>query len=136
ASSYQHGVVLQHNTAKGGYRAFVVGDKPGDEARRGAFQKILAELPPKDAPITASERLVPHLSNRNNTYTLRIGVYNATHILLDQSALLPGEEKKLKAALAKRPWGLAARHPPFLLLERGGDPETLRPHLGNLLPQE
>jgi uncharacterized membrane protein len=133
AASYQDGAVLQQHTAKAGYRPFVFGAKKGDEDRRAALARILAQLP-KDARVSASERLVPHVANRQNAYTLRIGVYDAQYILFEPRALSVNERPKLERTLKRKPFGVAAEEKPFLLLERGLDPETLRAPLQRVLP--
>lgn len=97
--SYQFGAVLQQNTARGGYGPFVFGTTPQKQELYQALRKVLTKLPP-NAKVTASEMLVPHVSNRRYAYTMRTGIHDAEYLLY-----MPGigreESKNLYHALKR-----------------------------------
>jgi len=121
ACSYQFGAVLQQHTARSGYRSFVFGTRPGDVQRRADLAALIAQVPPR-AKIVSSETVVPHVSSRPDTYTLRRGLYDAEYMLLDLGQLLREEVTALREKLPASGFGLLAERPPFVLLRRGADP--------------
>lgn len=118
--SYQFGAVFQHNTARAGFDDFKFGTSQVDLERRAAREKVLAQIP-GDARVAASERIVPHLSNRPYAYALRTGVFDAQYIVL--SFALPWtRDDDLNNALPQirsQEFGVVDVQGPFALLKRG-----------------
>jgi hypothetical protein len=81
ATSYQHGAILQHNTARGGFSAFKF-DRTEKDIERYEQLISLRTLVPPEARIAGTERVLPHVSNRPNAYTIRsAGIQDAEYIL-------------------------------------------------------
>lgn len=128
ASSYQHGAILQQHTARGGFGAFTFGTSKSDLERRAALDELKKLLPP-DARVSASELLVPQVANRANAYSLRHGVFDADYVLLEPRRLNHREKRHVPALVRGRKFGVLQSSPPFLLLKRGEDPDTVAPFL-------
>jgi uncharacterized membrane protein len=117
ATSYQMGLILQQNTAWGGFSPFRVGLSPADKARHADLHSLIKQIPPT-ASVAASEMLVAQISSRKNAYTLRIGIFDADYIL----ARLPmgGDERNLVVdALRTGAYGVQAEKGEFILFRRG-----------------
>ena len=91
--SYQYGVVFQQNVAKAGFDPVKLGITETDRKRNGWLQEAIAIIPP-DAKISASERVVAHVANREDAYRIAEYVNDAEYILVDLRTLR-GDEKKL-----------------------------------------
>jgi len=118
--SYQFGAVFQHDTARAGFDDYKFGTSQVDLERRAARDDLLAQIP-RDARVAASERILPHLSNRRYAYALRTGVFDAQYIVL--SFALPWtRDDDLNNALPQiqsKEFGVVDIKGPFALLERG-----------------
>jgi len=117
ACSYLYGAVLQQETARGGFERFHFGTSPEDLARRASLVALLAEIPP-DARVSASEHLVPHVSGREDAYTLRFGVYDADYVLL-QLPLRGDERGTTGLALQGGAFGVVDDRGDLVLAKRG-----------------
>ena len=85
ATSYQHGAILQHNTARGGFSAFKF-DRTQEDIERYENLKSLCVLIPPEAKVAGTERTLPHVSNRPDAYTIRSsGIQDAEFILFQES---------------------------------------------------
>jgi uncharacterized membrane protein len=81
ATSYQHGAILQHNTARGGFSAFKFSRTEMDIERYEQLISLRA-LVPSEAKIAGTERVLPHVSNRPDAYTIRsAGIQDAEYLL-------------------------------------------------------
>ena len=81
ATSYQHGAILQHNTARGGFTAFKF-DRTEKDIERYEQLISLRKLIPPEAKVAGTERILPHVSNRHDAYTIRsVGIQDAEYIL-------------------------------------------------------
>ncbi len=118
--SHQFGAILQHGTARAGYNRFDFGTTPAQRTDYRDLRALIAEVP-ADAPIVASERIVPHVSNRRDAYTLRIGAYNARYLLSEIRGLLPEERRKLNKLLRSGRFGVSEVRGNFVLAQRGHD---------------
>jgi uncharacterized membrane protein len=119
ACSYLYGAVFQRGTARGGFYAYHFGTTPEDLARRASLAALLAEIPP-DARVSASEHLVPHVSGREDAYTLRFGVYDAGYLLL-QLPLRGDERDAAGTALREGTFGVVDDRGEIVLAKRGED---------------
>ena len=118
--SHQFGAILQQNTARAGYGAFVFGTTKAQEADYAALRALVAQVP-KDARIVASETIVPHVSNRRYAYTLRIGVFDADYLLAVTEGVLSDERKRLQGELRGHRFGVVDVRRRFVLMRRGAD---------------
>jgi len=120
--SYQYGAILQQNTARAGFDPFRFHGTPDRTAIRNARATLIERIP-GSASVAASERLVPHLSNRNNAYGLRAGVFDAEWIMLSYG--LPesraDDQANARKVLLDRSFGVVAISEPYILLKRGAD---------------
>ncbi len=81
ATSYQYGAILQHNTARGGFTAFKFDRTEKDIERYDQLISLRGLIPP-EAKVAGTERVLPHLSNRPDAYTIRtVGIRDAEYIL-------------------------------------------------------
>lgn len=81
ATSYQHGAIFQHNTARGGFSAFRFDRTEKDVERYEQLISLRALLPP-EAKVAGTEDVLAHVSNRPDAYTIRTaGIQDAEYIL-------------------------------------------------------
>jgi uncharacterized membrane protein len=81
ATSYQHGAILQHNTARGGFGSFKF-DRGEQDIEQYDQLMALCNLIPPEAKVAGTERVLPHVSNRPDAYTIRSpGIRDAEYIL-------------------------------------------------------
>jgi uncharacterized membrane protein len=81
ATSYQFGAFFQQHTARGGFGPFRFDLTHEDRQRHDRLYRLIAKVPP-DAKIVSSENIVPHVSQRKNSYTLRTGMHDADYLLV------------------------------------------------------
>ena len=79
-TSYQYGAIFQRHTARGGFGPYVFGRSPDAAADYKRLYSLIALVPPR-AKISSSEMLVPHVSSRPDSYTLRQGIFDADWLL-------------------------------------------------------
>ncbi|HVW24556.1 MAG TPA: DUF2079 domain-containing protein [Polyangiaceae bacterium] len=117
ATSYQFGAILQQHTARGGFGPFRFDLTPADVAHHQHVYKLIAEVPP-DAKIVSSETIVPHVSQRKNSYTLRTGLHDAEWLLVWMPPR--GDERILVVqALRAGTYGVFDESGEFMLAKRG-----------------
>lgn len=118
--SYQSGAIFQRNTAKGGFSPYNFETTPRDLADRKTFAEIVKLIPPR-ASVTASDNLVPQISNRPVAYTLRFSVFDAEYILFfsDPGRIEFQERGKVTEALTSGEFGVVDVKPPFAVAKRG-----------------
>jgi uncharacterized membrane protein len=117
ATSYQFGALLQQHTARGGFGPYRFDLTAADHQRHARLYSLIAQVPPR-AKIVSSELIVPHVSNRPDSYTLRTGMYDAEYLL----AWMPlrGDERPAAvAAIKSGKFGVIDEQGEFLLAKRG-----------------
>jgi uncharacterized membrane protein len=129
-TSYQLGIVLQHNTAWGGFSPFHVGVTDADRARHADLYELI-KLIPQEASVSASESIVAHVSSRKNAYSLRIGFNDADYVLV---RLPTGGDDRVHVidALRSGLYGLQAQKGDFALFRKGLKPDTAAAFLRQL----
>jgi uncharacterized membrane protein len=113
----QYGAVVQQNTVRGGFGPFRFTRTDADRTRLQDLKSLIAMVPPR-AKICSSENIVPHVSARPDSYTLRIGVFDAEYLLFS----LPAgglEQTHLYDALSGGTFGVIADKGVFVLARRG-----------------
>jgi len=126
-TSYQFGIIFQHNTAWGGFSPFHIGVSDADRARHADLYSVIKQIPP-DASLAAAETIVAQVSSRKNAYSLRIAYNDADYIL----ARIPcGSEDRanLANALQSGIYGFVTQKGEFVLFKRGLPPATVQPFL-------
>jgi len=118
--SYQSGAIFQRNTAKGGFSPYNFETTPRDLVDRKTFADLVKQIPPR-ASISASDNLVPQISNRPVAYTLRFSVFDAEYILFfsDPARIDFQERSKVTDALTSGEFGVVDVRPPFAVAKRG-----------------
>ncbi len=119
-TSHQHGAVLQQQTARAGFDRFVFGLSDAERARRDALHLLIARVPPT-ARIASSEQIVPQVSSRAYSYTLRAGIFDAEWLLFPLPAR-PDEKPMLERALRSGAFGVVGESGEFVLARRGASP--------------
>jgi uncharacterized membrane protein len=116
-TSYQLGAVIQHNAVRGGFGIYHFGTDAEDWQRRQKVRALIAMVPPK-AKIVSSENIVPQISNRAFSYTLRMGVHDADYLLF--SIPVGGDERThVREALGPGTFGVVSERGQFVLAKRG-----------------
>jgi hypothetical protein len=116
-TSHQLGAVLQHNATRGGFGVYHFGTSHDDVERRRTLYELLAMVP-KKAKVVSSENIVPQISNRAFSYTLRLGVSDADYLLF--SLPIGGEERShVLEVLPDGTFGVMAERGQFVLAKRG-----------------
>jgi len=120
ATSYQHGAVLQQNTARGGFMAFKFKRTDRDVKRYEALWSLIDKMP-EDAKVASTERLLPHMSNRRDAYTIRtVGIRDAEYVIFPRG--MSGKEyERVRPVLADKTFGIMASAMDLYLAKRGHD---------------
>lgn len=80
--SYNQGAIFQHNNFRGGFRQVVFEWKDGDADRLRELNELIAMIP-ADASVAATETEAPHVSSRENCFTMRKGYLDAEYLLIN-----------------------------------------------------
>jgi uncharacterized membrane protein len=115
-TSHQYGAIFQQGNARGGFVEYRFGTTDEDRDKHDKLYRLIDKVPPR-AKIVSSENIVPHVSSRPDSYTLRQDVYDAEYLLFE----VPSRDDELsvvKRALAAD-FGVVAVEKPFVLAQRG-----------------
>ena len=116
-TTYQLGALIQHNAVRGGFGIYHFGTNAEDWERRQTIRALIALVPPK-AKIVSSENIVPQISNRQYSYTLRMGIADADYLLY--SVPVGGDERaKVLEVLSPGTFGVVSERGQFVLAKRG-----------------
>lgn len=119
AMSYHHGAIFQHNTFRGGFRQvqFVMTD--ADRQNLRDLYELIA-LIPKEASVAATETEAPHVSNREDCFTMRFDYDDADYLLVRLDEARRGRShEQMKKALATGEYGFIAHKGKFALWGKG-----------------
>jgi uncharacterized membrane protein len=116
-TSYQLGGILQHNATRGGFGVYHFGTTSEDRERRRTLHELIAMVP-KNAKIVSSENIVPQISNRAFSYTLRMGIADADYLLF---SIPPGGDERTHSldGLSSGTFGVMAERGQYVLAKRG-----------------
>jgi len=114
--SYQYGAMFQQNTARGGFGPYAFGRSESAAKAYNQVHKLIAKVPPR-AKIVSSENIVPQVSNRPDSYTLRTGIYDAEYLLYQEPAR--DDERRFARSALEGGFGVVATEGPFVLAKRG-----------------
>jgi uncharacterized membrane protein len=116
-TSYQLGAILQRNATRGGFGVYHFGTTTEDATRRRTLYDLIAMVP-RTAKVVSSENIVPQISNRAYSYTLRMGIHDADYLLFN---IPPGGDERKHALDALKPgtFGVVAERGSFVLAKRG-----------------
>jgi uncharacterized membrane protein len=130
--SRHFGAVLQQDHVHGSFHQDMhLAVSEADRTRLADLEALIAQIPP-EAPVAAAELVVPHVTNRPEAYTLRVGLYDSEYLI----ATVPvrGDELPvLRQALSPgAPFGVVEVRGVFVLA-RKGHPQALNPEAQRLL---
>jgi uncharacterized membrane protein len=129
ATSYQHGAILQHHTARGGYAAFKFERTERDIERYENLMSLLPLVPP-EAKIAGTERVLPHVSNRPDAYTIRTAGIRDAELILFPFNVSGVESKRIYPVMENGTFGVVEVAGEFILAKRGHptvrNPEVLK----------
>jgi uncharacterized membrane protein len=117
ACSSAYGAILHRDNVRGGFDRARIAGKDTNLIQRARLDELIAEIP-KDARVCASERLVPHVSSREDAYTLRFGVYDADYLLF-QMPMRGDERDKAMPLLRDGTFGVVDDRSDMVLARRG-----------------
>lgn len=122
--SYHFGAIFQHHTFRGGFRKVEFTVTPKDRAARADLDALVAMIP-EDASVAATETEAPHVSNRADCFTLRVGFRNADYLLvnLDEVRQKGTSRDFLLKALRSDKYFVLEHRGRFVLWKRGAGPE-------------
>jgi uncharacterized membrane protein len=116
-TSYQHGAILQRNTARAHFEPYRFGVTDEDRRRHDDLYALIANVPPM-AKIVSAEWVLPHVSSRPDSYSLRDGVFDAEYMILALPAR-DDEKATIKNGLETAGFGVVERRGQFVLAVRG-----------------
>jgi uncharacterized membrane protein len=118
-TSYQHGAVLQQHTARAHFLPYRFGITDEDRQRHDDLYALIAQVPPM-ARIVSSEWVLPHVSSRPDSYSLRDGVFDSEYMIL---SLPPRDDEiqTIRAGIATAVFGVMEKRGQFVLAKRGHD---------------
>ncbi|HTA93361.1 MAG TPA: DUF2079 domain-containing protein [Polyangiaceae bacterium] len=114
-TSYQYGAIFQQHTARGGFGPYQFGQSKQAAADYARVRALISVVPPR-AKISSSEMLVPQVSSRPDSYTLRQGIFDADWLLF-QAPLRDDERREARSAL-EHDFGVVAISGDFVLAQR------------------
>jgi hypothetical protein len=117
--SYNFGALFQQNSFKGGFNQVNFSWTPQHEQQLRSLQEMIELIPP-DASVSACELLVPHVSSRENAYTLnRVGALNADYLLCNVAWLkLEPVNQLMHHALDSKQYRFMDKNELFAVYER------------------
>lgn len=119
AMSYQHGAIFQHNTFRGGFRQVKFSMTDADRKNLRDLYELIAMIP-KDASVAATETEAPHVSNREDCFTMRFDYNDADYLLVRLSEARRGKShEQMKRALATGDYGFIDERGQFALWGKG-----------------
>lgn len=124
--SLQFGAFVRHQHVRGGWDIHHRGLTERERGRYGQVTRLVAQVPP-DESVVSSERLVPHISNRKDSFSLRNGLQGATWLFTGNSEW-PSERPLLLEAL-RGDYGIVAREGEFIIAKRGAPKALNGPYL-------
>jgi uncharacterized membrane protein len=122
ATSYQHGAILQHNTARGGFSVFKFDRTDKDIERYEQLISLCAHIPP-EAKVAGTERTLPHVSNRPDAYTIRTAGIQDAEFILFQSNIGGVDVERIHPVVNDGTFGVVEVAGSFILAKRGHSTE-------------
>lgn len=118
--SFHFGSVFESKSFRGGFGRVRFDWTKQDASELAAFRR-LAAMVPRDASIVATETETPHLSNRRECFTMRIGYFDADYMLVKTSEIRADRRGRqhFVDALETGEYGLLEVDAPFSLWKRG-----------------
>ncbi len=117
--SYNFGAIFQHNTFMGGFHKVSFTLTPAQEANYNDLKNLIREIP-DSAKVSACELIVPHVSSREDAYTLnRAGAGDADYLICGTDWLKQEPVKSfMKVALATGRYSFVRRSGMFAMWKK------------------
>jgi uncharacterized membrane protein len=116
--SFHNGAVLQRNTFRGGFGNISFSWTKADAKRLRELRQLIAMIPP-DASVAATEMEAPHVSGRENCYTIRFFTFDADYLLANLDEVSWGTSRSnMQAAINTGKYGFVASRGRFGLWKR------------------
>lgn len=116
--SFKFGGIIPNKTFKGGFYP-VVRELSAEQQANYDFVQEMVALIPKDASVSASNRMGPHISNRREAYFY--GQNRAEYIFLDERELKPDRKATAKSDVQNGKLVELGRRGPYVLYESPGE---------------
>jgi uncharacterized membrane protein len=117
--SYHHGSMLQRENFRGGFRKVSFTYAEADRKKYVELMELARKIPP-NASVAATETEAPHVSNREDCFTMRFGHDDADYLLLSVAEARTGNTRKFfKQAVDSGNYGFVAQSGNFMLWQRG-----------------
>lgn len=120
--SYNFGAIFQQHSFIGGFHKVQFDLTRAHRETYRDLMRLVRQIPPT-ASVAACELLVPHVSTRENAYTLnRTGAGDADYLLCEVDGLgRPPVKAFMQTALATNAYSFVARSGNFAMWRKGGD---------------
>jgi uncharacterized membrane protein len=117
--SFHNGAVFQRNTFRGGFGPVSFAWTKGDAKRLAQLRELIEMIPP-DASVAATEMEAPHVSAREDCYTIRFFTFDADYLLANLDEVSWGTSRtNMQAAINTKKYGFIASRGRFGLWGRG-----------------
>ncbi len=117
--TYNYGAFPRRNTFQGGFSKIEFEISDGEKQRYRDLMEIIKVIP-KDATVSATENVGPHVSSRRTIYAMRDGPMDADYVLASSKELgLSKTRPKLKKAVEDGSYGVLVRRADFAVLKKG-----------------
>lgn len=126
-ASLHFGAIVKNQDVRGAWDRHRLGLSDFERQRYAQVSSLAKQLPMSDS-VVSSERLVPHVSNRRDSFTLRNGLQDATWLFTGNAAA-PDERPLIDQALRSGQYGIVAREGEFFIAKKGADPALNRAYL-------
>jgi uncharacterized membrane protein len=119
--TYHFGAIFQHNNFRGGFRTVQFHRTDAERRRYEDLHTLIKQIPP-DASVAAGEAEAPHLSNREDLFTIRFGYEDADYLLINLDESRSGAAADVaKKAVRSGNYGFVTSIGRVALWKRGGD---------------
>ena len=120
--SYNFGAVFQRNTFMGGFHKVTFSFSEAQKNSYENLKKLIAQIP-SAASVSACELIVPHVSSRENAFTLnRVGASDADVLLCSTDWLrVAPVQGFMQSALDSGSYSFAGQAGEFAMWKKGGD---------------
>lgn len=116
--SFHNGALFQRNTFRGGFGSVSFSWTKADAKRLKELRQLIAMIP-RDASVAATEMEAPHLSGRENCYTIRFFTLDAEYLLANLDEVSWGTSRSnMQAAILSNKYGFVASRGRFGLWKR------------------
>jgi uncharacterized membrane protein len=117
--SFHHGAIIGRDNFRGGFRKVQFEFSEADKKKYQDLKALIVDIP-KNASVAATETEAPHVSNREDCFTLRFGHDNADYLLVSISEARVGATRKhFTQAVSSGQYGFLRQSGNFMLWKRG-----------------